>query len=161
MNPINAIQKLVELGVKQSVLEQYLGLRAGKISEIIAGKTSLKSKDYEKVVAGIIAFKKEIEKIEIDEELPTDNYSIYVHIFPNDKRYYGISQYPEGRWGKQGEGYRNQKRMWAAIEEFGWGNIKHEIIMTNLTRQSALMIEEALINQYKTNVPACGYNEYT
>lgn len=160
MEPIKAIEKLIQLGVKQSTLEQYMGLRSGKLCELISGRTKLKAKDSGNIVAGFNAFKAEIAKIEIDPDFCENNYSIYVHIFPNDKRYYGISLSPEARWGKNGIGYQNQPKMWEAIQEYGWENIKHEIIMQNLTRQSALMIEEALINQYKTNIPACGYNEY-
>lgn len=160
MEPIKAIEKLIQLGVKQSILEQYMGLRSGKLSDLISGRARLKAKDSENIIAGFNAFKAEIAKIEIDLDFLENNYSIYVHIFPNDKRYYGISTSPENRWGENGIGYQNQPKMWAAIQEFGWENIKHEIIMQNLTRQNALMIEEALINQYKTNIPACGYNDY-
>lgn len=89
-----------------------------------------------------------------------NNYCVYKHTFPNGKVYIGITrQKPEKRWNK-GRGYEQSPYMWNAIQKYGWENIKHEIIMQNLTRQSALMIEEALINQYKTNIPACGYNEY-
>lgn len=160
MNPIDAITRLVELGVKQSTLEQYLGLRSGRISELIKGRSYIKTKEQELIVVGLQAFKTEFDKIEIDTTVNENNYSVYAHYFPDEKRYYGISQSPETRWGENGEGYKNQKRIWTAIQKFGWENVKHEIIMSNLNKQSALMIEEALINQYKTNIPACGYNEY-
>ena len=107
MEPIKAIEKLIQLGVKQSVLEQYMGLRSGKLSELLKGHSKIKAKDSENIIAGFNAFKAEIAKIEIDSDFFENNYSVYVHIFPNDKRYYGISISPEERWGKDGNGYQN------------------------------------------------------
>ena len=73
MNPIEAITKLVELGVKQSTLEQYLGLRGGRISELIKGRSYIKTKEQELIVAGLQAFKTEFDKIEIDTMVDENN----------------------------------------------------------------------------------------
>lgn len=51
--------------------------------------------------------------------------------------------------------------MWNAIQEYGWDNIKHEIILSGLTYETAKVIESSLINQYKTYIPSLGYNSYT
>ena len=41
------------------------------------------------------------------------NYVVYCHIFPNKKRYVGItSQKPEYRWNN-GKGYRTQRYLYA------------------------------------------------
>lgn len=158
MNPTEAIQKLLDLGFTQTSIEKMLGLRQGKVRDWTSGRSPMKSCEQDIVIKGIESLKKEIEKIEIDIPCTEAVYSVYVHIFPNEKRYYGISKNPKNRWGKDGNGYQDQEKLWEAIQEFGWDNIKHEIIIENLTQENALMIEAALINQYKTNIPACGYN---
>lgn len=73
------------------------------------------------------------------------NYTIYKHIFPNNKIYIGITQQkPEKRW-QHGLGYRAQPLMWNAIQKYGWENIKHEILFENLTLEEANLKEIELI----------------
>ena len=61
-------------------------------------------------------------------------YTIYYHTFPNKKMYFGQTcQKLEDRWGKDGKGYIQQPIMWNAIQKYGWDNIKHEILVENLT----------------------------
>lgn len=53
-------------------------------------------------------------------------YSVYVHTFPNGKKYVGVTCLPvNARWCN-GKGYDNHKKMSEAIKEFGWENVKHE-----------------------------------
>lgn len=86
-------------------------------------------------------------------------YTIYVHIFPNGKRYIGCtSQQLEVRFGRNGEGYRGATKVWEAIETFGWENIQHEILATTEGRITASGLEAYYIEQYNTTNPEYGYN---
>lgn len=87
-----------------------------------------------------------------------DNYTVYVHIFPNEKLYIGVTKrLPEVRWGENGEGYtcRNIK---SAIKHYGWKNIRHIILMEHLSEDMAYLIEELLIAKYHTTDRKYGYN---
>ena len=76
---------------------------------------------------------------------------VYQHIFPNNKSYIGItSQKPEYRWGAKGENYNSQPLMASAIKKYGWDNIKHLILFTDLTAEEASKKEQELILKYHT-----------
>ena len=86
------------------------------------------------------------------------DYSVYVHTFPNGKRYVGITcQTPEKRW-KNGHAYRNQNQVWNAINKYGWHNIKHDVLYTGLTEFEACAIEQKLISDWRTTEREYGYN---
>lgn len=57
---------------------------------------------------------------------PQMKYWLYVHVFPNNAIYVGVSKAksPSCRW-QNGNGYSNSKTMSDAIQEFGWENTKH------------------------------------
>lgn len=85
---------------------------------------------------------------------------VYKHTFPNGKVYFGYTSYknPKQRWGKNGEGYKDQP-VYDAIEHFGWDNIKHEIIAKGIpTVAEAKTLEIALINEHHSNDIHFGYN---
>ena len=66
-------------------------------------------------------------------------FCVYEHIFPNCKRYIGItSKKPMVRW-ENGKGYtkEHQSAMYYAIQKYGWDNIQHNILFTDLTKQEA------------------------
>ena len=85
-------------------------------------------------------------------------WSVYKHTTPNGKIYIGItSKEPKYRWNS-GHGYRKCKRFWNAIVKYGWLNIKHDILYTNLTKTDAENLEKKLIGQYQSNDPKYGYN---
>lgn len=85
-------------------------------------------------------------------------YTLYVHITPNNKKYFGItSRDVNVRWG-EGEGYKNNKHFWQAIQKYGWDNIQHIIIMDNLSESWALHLEELYICMYNTTDINKGYN---
>lgn len=87
------------------------------------------------------------------------SYTLYMHIFPNDKVYIGITcQKPESRWGKDGNAYQHNQYMQNAILKYGWNNIKHEILHTGLTKEAAEQKEIELIAKYKSNQREYGYN---
>ena len=57
-------------------------------------------------------------------------WSVYIHTFPNGKKYVGVtSQVPASlRWHNNGSGYKNQGYISRAIEKYGWDNVSHEIV---------------------------------
>lgn len=88
-------------------------------------------------------------------------YKVYVHIFPNGKKYFGITgKKPEARW-ESGTGYSkdHQPVMYNAIQKYGWDNVEHKILYENLTLEEAQNLEIELIAKYKTNCHKYG-DEY-
>lgn len=91
---------------------------------------------------------------------------VYVHIVPrcisgykNKKYYVGITsrKNPEVRWGKDGVGYKAQV-FYNAIQKYGWDNIKHKILYTNLSEDEAKQKETELIALYDSTNTNHGYN---
>ena len=74
-----------------------------------------------------------------------DNYSVYKHTFPNGKIYIGITGKPLAQRWKRGKNYRNNIYMTRAIEKYGWDNINHEVIESELTKPEAEAKERELI----------------
>ena len=86
-------------------------------------------------------------------------YTVYKHVFPNNKVYIGITRRePKARWQSGGHGYRGNVQMWADIKKYGWDSIEHIILYENKTREEASEIEKVLIKEYKSNQPEFGYN---
>lgn len=87
-------------------------------------------------------------------------WSVYKHTCPNGKVYIGAtSQLPRVRWN-YGRGYKNTS-FYAPICEYGWNNILHEIIATDLTEEQAYDLEKKLIAEYDSTNPEKGYNRAT
>lgn len=90
-------------------------------------------------------------------------YCVYMHIFPNDKKYIGMTcKHPNKRW-QNGNGYDNhQPVMKNAIHKYGWSNVNHVILKEGLSHKEACDLEMFYISQYKTNCKrygdAYGYN---
>lgn len=83
---------------------------------------------------------------------------VYVHISPSNKYYVGItSQKPTNRW-RSGKGYRSNRYFSNAIEKYGWENIQHEVIASNLTETEAKNFEKILIQKLRSNNAEFGYN---
>ena len=86
-------------------------------------------------------------------------YSVYKHTCPNGKVYIGITgDSPQNRWGN-GAKYAHNKHFTSAIKQYGWDNIKHEILFDNLTREEACQKEVDLISLYNSNNREFGYNK--
>lgn len=85
-------------------------------------------------------------------------YSVYIHLFPNGKRYIGCTRQTPGKRWRYGQGYRHQQLLYSAICEYGWDNIEHIIVDNNLSEEDAANFEKKLIAQYKTQDPKYGYN---
>ena len=93
-------------------------------------------------------------------------WKVYMHTIPkeisghdNDKSYIGItSQDVSKRWQNNGNGYRRQQVFYNAIQKYGWDNIKHTLILDNLTHKEACEMERKLIKNYNTTNREFGYN---
>lgn len=85
-------------------------------------------------------------------------YYVYKHTTPNNKIYIGITSEGkvENRW-VNGCGYRGQY-FYMAIQEFGWDNIEHKVLIHGLTKEQAERWESKLIKYYKSNNEKYGYN---
>lgn len=87
-----------------------------------------------------------------------NNYTVYKHTTPSGKVYVGITSKPvEQRW-LNGRGYKRNEHFWNAICKYGWENIKHEILLTGLTREQASQAERNYISLFRSAIPANGYN---
>lgn len=79
-----------------------------------------------------------------------------MHIFPNGKKYIGITcKKPNKRW-ENGAGYREGSPMRNAVNKYGWENIEHVILFEGLTQEEACQKEIEMIAKYKTNIHKYG-----
>ena len=87
-------------------------------------------------------------------------YSLYVHIFPNNKVYVGItSSVPQIRWGKNGNNYKAQSLIWNAIQKYGWDNIEHIVLLQTKFKDEIEKQEKYFITEvYHSNERDNGYN---
>lgn len=87
-------------------------------------------------------------------------YCVYLHVFPNNKFYVGItSRNILKRWGRNGSGYSEQPLIHRAIIKYGWENIKHIILHINLSPEKAKELETYYITEvYHSNETQYGYN---
>jgi hypothetical protein len=87
------------------------------------------------------------------------HYVVYMHIVPNGKRYVGITKNnPISRWNS-GMGYIDHQEFYDDICIYGWSNIGHHILFTDLSKKEALLKENELILKYDLLNPNCGYNK--
>ena len=77
-------------------------------------------------------------------------YYVYKHTSPSGKVYIGITckPRPQDRW-KKGNGYNKCIYFGRAIIKYGWDNIKHEVILSGVTKSEAIYTEKYLIRWYK------------
>lgn len=91
----------------------------------------------------------------------SNDYTVYMHIAPNGKKYVGItSNDVKKRWG-HGCGYKTNKHFANAIQKYGWDNIAHRVLKTGLNREEACSMEKYLIALFQTNKQTYGYNQTT
>lgn len=77
-----------------------------------------------------------------------DRYIVYKHTSPNGKVYIGITKRrARDRW-KYGHGYKHNAHFYSAIIKYGWNNIEHQIIASNLSLEEASNLEKELISLY-------------
>lgn len=90
--------------------------------------------------------------------LMENNYTVYIHISPNNMRYIGITcKKPEYRWN-HGKGYIKNKHFYNSIKKNGWSSFKHIIISQNISKKEACKLEQEMIKKYDTTNPDKGYN---
>ena len=75
-------------------------------------------------------------------------WNVYKHIAPNGKVYIGITSQPCNKRWRNGKGYKHNQHFSSAIKEFGWEDIKHEVLYENIPQEEAQRIEKKLINEY-------------
>ena len=86
------------------------------------------------------------------------NYSVYVLVSPEGKRYVGMTmRKPEYRWN-HGKAYDYNRPLFDDINKFGWGQFEKIIVKNNLNKEEACLLERKLIKDYKTQNPNRGYN---
>lgn len=83
------------------------------------------------------------------------SYCVYEHVFPNGKRYIGISCDVLHRW-RNGKGYSHQPKMQRAIAAYGWENIEHNVLIDGLTKAQATTLEKVMIQVFDSI--SNGYN---
>lgn len=86
------------------------------------------------------------------------DFTVYMHTFPNEKRYIGITRTSLEQRFKNGYAYAYNKEMYDDIQKYGWDNIKHDVICTNLSVKEACNLEIELIREYDTTNSKNGYN---
>lgn len=79
-----------------------------------------------------------------------NNWIVYKHISPSGKVYIGITgNTPAQRWIR-GKGYGRQSIFYNTIQKYGWDNIEHKVLVSNLTKEQAEDVEIQLISYYKS-----------
>lgn len=87
-----------------------------------------------------------VKKIRNYEEGEKYTHKIYMHIFPNGKKYVGVCQCCEDRW-RNGLGYAYNVEMFKDIKRYGWENIEHKILIEVTDNELAYKIEKILIEE--------------
>lgn len=78
-------------------------------------------------------------------------WSLYRHTSPSGKVYIGItSRAIKKRWGNGYSSYKSCKAFYKAIIKYGWENIRHEVLFTDLEENRAKKLEIELIRHYKS-----------
>lgn len=81
-------------------------------------------------------------------------YSVYIHKFPNNKVYVGITQQDvKLRW----KGVYN-RYFTRAVAKYGWDNIEHLVVAEVDNREEACILEKKFIADYNSFDPKFGYN---
>ena len=85
---------------------------------------------------------------------------VYIHIFPNGKRYVGLTMRDVNKRWRNGKGYMTQKVVYNAILKYGWDNITHQVFECD-TESEMKYLERYLISFYNTTDHRYGYNVST
>lgn len=79
------------------------------------------------------------------------SWSLYRHTSPSGKVYIGISKDIKVRWSGHGRRYLSYNSIFGkAILKYGWNNIKHEVLIANLSKEEANRLETQFIQYYKS-----------
>lgn len=86
------------------------------------------------------------------------DYKVYVHIFPNGKRYVGITCQKLNRRWRKGRSYSSNIRMTNAINKYGWDDIEHVVLYSGISAEEAEQTERRLIAEWNLMDEKYGYN---
>lgn len=115
---------------------------------------------------------KEVEKVlknakalYVDDSIDRSDYSVYkwklyIHTIPKeisdydyDKYYVGVtSRQCKERWGSTGNGYTksDQSYFYNAIQKYGWDNMQHEVLISELSMEEVSYLEIYFIKELNT-----------
>lgn len=86
------------------------------------------------------------------------SYAVYRHTCPDGKVYIGATmQKPTRRW-HGGCAYKSNKAFYAAIQLWGWDQIRHEVLAEGLPEKTAHTLEAQLIQEHRSTDPRYGFN---
>lgn len=88
--------------------------------------------------------------------MQTKEFNVYVHTFPNQKRYVGLTTQDVNRRWRNGSGYKGQV-VYKAILKYRWSNITHTVYKCD-TESEMKYLEQYLIAYYQTTNKKYGYN---
>lgn len=121
-------------------------------NELVAGTKRkdipLKLKDKYNMSASTVKRKINaiIHKISQYNEGENITHKVYIHKFPNGKKYVGVCQCCRDRWNG-GNGYANNTEMYEDIKKYGWENIEHKVILETSDNYIAYELERILIEE--------------
>lgn len=72
-------------------------------------------------------------------------YSLYMHVTPEEKTYIGMTKNLKQRYGYKGNGYREQPDFIKAIKKYDFSNVDHKEIAGNLSKEEAEKAEHEAI----------------
>lgn len=87
-------------------------------------------------------------------------YTVYMHVFPDGKRYIGMTKNELARRWQRGNGYRGQEDIFAAIGQCGWDNVRNFVMFEDLDFKTARSYEAQLIDEYRTYSSKYGFNTH-
>lgn len=72
-------------------------------------------------------------------------YTVYMLVFPNNKKYVGVTARScEERW-KKGHGYANNKELYREIKKYGWEKIEKISLKSEIEKEEAFKLEQHYI----------------
>lgn len=86
-------------------------------------------------------------------------YVVYMHVFPDGKKYIGVTSQSLSRRWSNGHGYDEQPDISMAIATYGWSSVEHYLLWDNLTKDQAAEKMMDAVMYYKTYIPEFGYNK--
>lgn len=87
----------------------------------------------------------------------SETYCVYIHTFPNGKKYVGQCKEPASARWNGGSGYLRQKLIYNAILKYGWDNVAHEIALSGASKEEVYAKEIELIKLLNTNRVSGGH----
>lgn len=92
--------------------------------------------------------------IEIEEK----KWKVYKHEnLLNGKVYIGITSRTLNDRARK-NGYCKSPHFWSAIQKYGWDNFSHEVLVDNLSKDEACILEREYISKYNSTDKRYGYN---